>query len=389
MNLNDAIGATGGDQAEGERILRALSEKIAERGYTAEDVGRIARINYHETGMKLKQADGTEKVHVQDLHGFTLNTSWDEGPAWPVVQPASPVKVPVTKRRQSANGTRVTVVHPDQQIGFRRVDGEFIPTHDRDAIDVAMAVTKAIKPDRIVNLGDFLDLPEWSSKFVVTPDLAETTQPAVQEGHELLARQRALCDAVDVLEGNHDDRMALATVNNARAAFGLRRASTVGEVPDGWPVLSVPFLLRMDELGVVYHDGYPANRAKLTKGTDELTPLVAVHGEKLDVMKLAKESRQSYIQGHIHRISQHAETYEVDGRPVVVHAITPGCLCRVDGAVPSTKSSRTRRRHVTRWESWQQGLAVVTEFDDGGWSCEIVPIQRGRALYRGKAYDAV
>ena len=388
MNVDDVLGATGGDKTEGERILRALSDKIAERGYTAEDVGRIARINYHETAMKLKDADGTETPFVQDLHGFTLDTSWETGPEWPVVQPATPVRVPVTKRKASPNSVRVTAVHPDQQVGFRRVDGDVIPTHDRDAIDAAMALTKALKPDRIMNLGDYLDLPEWSSKFLITPDLAETTQPAIQEGYELLARQRAICDAVDVMEGNHDDRMALTLANNARAAFGLKRATDLDGVTDGWPVLSLPNLLRMDELGVTYHDGYPANRTKLATGTDELTPLFAIHGEKLDMMKLAKESRQSYMQGHIHRRSEHWETYEVDGRPTLVGAITPGCLCRVDGAVPSTKSSRTRPNHVTRWESWQQGMAIVTEYDDGSWTHEIIPIHRGRAWYRHKTYDA-
>ena len=378
--LDDRVGA---DAARGRDAVEKMAAEMIRRGIDVNELGRVSRLAMWQ-GLT-KNDDGNAEIH--DLFGFQLSPSWDEGPKWPVVQPATPARITATKRRPSPNDTRVTVIHPDQQIGFRRVDGDMVPTHDRDAIDAAMAVTKAIKPDRIMNLGDFVDLPEWSSKFLVTPDLAETTQPAVQEGYELLARQRSLCDEVDVMEGNHDDRMALALANNARAAFGLKRATDLDGVADDWPVLSLPNLLRMDELGVSYHDGYPANRAKLASGTDEVTPLFAIHGEKLDMMKLAKESRQSYVQGHIHRRSEHCETFEVDGKPITVVAFTPGCLCRVDGAVPSTKSSRTRPQHLTRWESWQQGMAVVTEYDDGMWTHEVIPIHRGRAWYRHKAYD--
>jgi len=292
---------------------------------------------------------------------------------------------PVKAKKRSANGSRVTAILPDPQIGFRRVDSELIPTHDRDAMNAGILVAKAAKADRIVNLGDTIDLPEWSSKFIVTPEFVETTQPALDEGHEFLARQKEICDEVDVLEGNHDDRLAIATTANARGALRLRQACTT---PDSWPVLSMQNLLRLDDLGVTYHDGYPANRTKLTSGTDELTPLVAVHGELLDVVKVAKVSRQSYVQGHIHRRSMHCETYEVDGRPLTVVAFSPGCLCRVDGAVPSTKSAKTRKRPLVRWENWQQGCAIVTEHDDGEWAAEIVPIHRGRAMWRGRTFEA-
>lgn len=368
------------DAAEGRRILERLATELQRRKITEEEIGRLSRISMWQ-GLT-KNDDGDAEIH--DLYGFQLAPSWEDGPEWPVVQQPAPVRVPpVRAKKRSANSQRVTVVLPDQQYGFRRVDDELIPTHDREAIDAALAVTRAAKPDRIVNLGDYVDLPEWSSKFLVTPDFVLTTQPAIDEGYRDLCRQRAICDTVDILEGNHDDRMAIAVARNALAAFGLRRAD---DPPEAWPVMSVPNLLRVDELGVTYHAGYPANRTKVTKGTDELTPLVAIHGERLDVMKLAKESRQSYIQGHIHRRSEHWETYEVDGRPILVGAISPGALCRIDGAVPSTKSSRTRKRSLTRWESWQQGMAIVTEYDDGSWCHEIVPIHRGQALWRGRVY---
>lgn len=369
------------DTAQGKTILAKLAAELERRGITAEEVGRLSRISMWQGLTK----DEEGEAHVHDLYGFQLAPSWDQGPQWPVIQPAAPVKLPArTGKAKSPNGTRTIVIMPDPQIGFRRIDGDMIPTHDRDAMGVALVVAKAAGADRIVNLGDHIDLPEWSSKFLITPEFVETTQPALDDGHRFLAEQKAICDVVDLLEGNHDDRLAISITANSRAALRLRPACTT---PDHWPVLSMQNLLRIDDLGVTYHDGYPANRTKLTRGTDELTPLFAIHGELLDVMKVAKVSRQSYVQGHIHRRSMHCETYEVDGRPIMVQAFSPGCLCRVDGAVPSTKASKTRQRPLVRWESWQQGVAVITEHDDGDWAAEIVPIHRGRALWRGKAYE--
>lgn len=383
MSFADALET---DRAAGEKVLQGLADAFDRAGYSVEDIGRISKAGGYQQSAKVRHADGTDEVVTTDLYKWEIAPAWENGPEWPVLQPAAPVRLPPIKSKpKSPNGTRTTVILPDPQIGFRRIGSELIPTHDEAAMSAALVVAKAAKPDRIVNLGDHLDLPEWSSKFLVTPEYVETTQPSIDEGHRFLARQVSICELVDLLEGNHDDRIAIATASNAMASLRLRPAATP---PDHWPVLSMPSLLRLDDLGVTYHDGYPANRTKLTAGTDELTPLFAIHGEALDVVKSAKMSRQSYVQGHIHRRSMHCETYEVDGRPIIVMVFSPGCLCRIDGAVPSTKSAKTRQRPLVRWESWQQGMAVVTEHDDGSWGAEIVPIHRGQALWRGKAYAA-
>jgi hypothetical protein len=380
VSLGERLEATV-DAASGRRILEKLAAELARRGITEEEIGRLARVSMWQGMIKNKE----DEAEIHDLYGFQLHPTWDEGPQWPVVQPAAPVRVAPTKRTTPKGDVRTTVILPDPQIGFRRIGTELIRTHDAQAMDVSLVVAVAARPDRIVNLGDFEDFAEWSSKFLVTPEFVETTQPALDEGHRFLARQKAICETVDLLEGNHDDRLAIAVASNAMAALRLRPAATP---PDHWPVLSIPNLLRLDDLGVTYHDGYPANRTKLTRGTDEQTPLVAIHGDVLDIVKLAKMSRQSYVQGHIHRRAMHCETFEVDGQPLVVQAFSPGCLCRIDGAVPSTKSAKSRQRPVERWENWQQGMAVVTEHEDGSWGAEIVPIHRGQALWRGKAYEA-
>jgi hypothetical protein len=383
MGLNDRL-RDFNDAAVGHQILLKLAAELERRGITAEEIGRLSRISMWQ-GLT-KNEEGEAEIH--DLYGFQLAPSWDDGPDWPVVQQAAPVKVSPVKTRGERRPGSVTVILPDPQIGFRRLhDGEMIATHDEAAIDVALQITKAIQPDKIVNLGDTLDFPEWSTKFLVKPEFVLTTQPTIDYAHKFLALQRSIAPNAEIvlLGGNHDVRMGNVIAKNAMAALRLRQAN----VPDSWPILSIPFLLRLDELTVTYVGAYPAGRFQITQGGGGVTPLWAVHGEKLDVAKVARSERQSFVQGHIHRIALHTEQYEINGEPETVVAFSPGCLCRVDGAVPSTKSGDDEfGRPVQRWENWSQGLAVVTEEEDGFWTSELIPIHRGRAHYRGKTYEA-
>jgi len=67
-------------------------------------------------------------------------------------------------------------------------------------------------------------------------------------------------------------------------------------------------------------------------------------------------------------------------------AATPGCLCKIDGTVPSTKSSTdVFGRAVPSVENWSQGVAVVSYQDgDGPFALELVAIFNGQVVFRGK-----
>jgi hypothetical protein len=383
VGLNDRVRDVS-DDVVGQQILHKLALELERRGITPEEIGRLSRISMWQ-GLT-KNEEGEAEIH--DLYGFQLAPSWDQGPDWPVVQPAAPVKVPAVKSRAEKRSGSVTVILPDPQIGYRRLyDGEMIACHDEAAIDVALQITKDVRPDKIVNLGDTLDFPEWSTKFLVKPEFVMTTQPTIDYAHRFLAYQRSVAPDAEIvlLGGNHDVRMGNVIAKNAMAALRLRQANT----PDSWPILSIPFLLRLDDLDVTYVGAYPAGRYQITQGGGGVTALWAVHGEKLDVAKVARAERQSFVQGHIHRIALHTEQYEINGQPETVVAFSPGCLCRVDGAVPSTKSGEDEYgRPVQRWENWSQGVAVVTEEEDGFWTTELIPIHKGRAHYRGRTYEA-
>lgn len=361
--------------------LAQLAGLLERSGIGLDELGRIERVNAWQGFYK--DADG--EAHTVDMVGVVAVPTWADGPQWPVVQQAAPTKVVYGKRPATAKGVRVTAILPDPQIGYlRHTDGTLEPIHDESAIAAALDVVRHVGATRIVNLGDTFDFAAWSSKFLVLPEFVQTTQPAIDRGHRFLAEQRAIVGAegeVVMLGGNHDDRLPIAIARNAAEAMRLRRAN----LPDSWPVMSLPHLLRLDELGVTYVGAYPAGKVKLADGHGRQTPLFALHGTTLDVRKDARERRQSVARGHAHHIAHHTETFEVDGEPLDVEAFSLGCLCRLDGAVPSTKGGYDDKGAPFRQhENWQHALGVLTEHDGGGWDLEVVRIRDGRAYLRGR-----
>lgn len=387
MNLDDAMEAASSRSKQANtRSLGKLAELLERSGIDLDDVAKVSKVRAWQGFYK----DEEGEAHTVDMHGIELVPTWASGPAWPVVAPARPLTAKPRPAPKKARSEETIIIAPDPQIGYRWYeDGSFDPFQDERAIDISLQVIRDARPTRIVNLGDTCDFPEWSSKFTVTPEFMFTTQKTIDRVHRYIVEQKTEAPEgcnIDLLEGNHDGRLPAAITKNAMAALRLRRANA----PEEWPVLSLQNLLRLEEIGnVTYHDGYPAGRVKLAHGGLDQTPLYAIHGERLTVSSVVKNERQSYVQGHIHRIQDFYETFEIDGERVVVNAWSPGCLSRVDGAVPSVKGKdNIRGVPLKRWENWQQGIGVVTVQSDGTWSKEIIEIRSGRAVWRGNEYTA-
>jgi hypothetical protein len=81
-------------------------------------------------------------------------------------------------------------------------------------------------------------------------------------------------------------------------------------------------------------------------------------------------------------------TREDHDGPRTILAASPGCLARIDGAVPSVKGGTDLDgRPIVRHEDWQQGIAVVDyQPGDGDFHLELVPIRDGEARWRGVDY---
>lgn len=292
--------------------------------------------------------------------------------------PIHPVRIDLPQKDPPLPGIRLgttVLVLPDTQHGFRRKHGELDPFHDVRALDIALQIAQFAQPDRVVLLGDHLDLPDWSDKFLITPDMRDLTQAAIDALATWLGHLRLTCPKahIDYLEGNHERRMSKAIALNLSAAYGIRKANQ----PDTLPVLSVPYLLGLQELGIHYHGDYPDGQVWLTD------TLVCEHG---DIAKNRSGSTsQAYLQrshstivGHIHR---HELLYYTEwGRKGadIRFAGSPGTLARVDGAVPA-QSDRN---------NWQQSVWLVHLHADKTPAVEAIEIRSGRCNFRGQWLEA-
>jgi predicted phosphodiesterase len=368
-------------QEPSRQSIGKLAQLLDRQDIDIDQIGDIKKISVYQS--LTKDADGEAQVH--DLVGIQISPSWETGPEWPVIQPGPTIKLPKSSTTKKKTALKTCVVLPDMQIGyFRNKDGELEATHDEDAIAIALEITKDINPDLVVMVGDNLDLPELG-KYRLSPAFHQTTQASIDRATEICAETRAAAPNAKIswLAGNHEERLTNFMLDNAMAAFGIKQ----GKHPESWPVLSVPNLCRLDDFGIEYLSGYPASMVWINEH------IKVIHGDIVrsggsTAMAYLKREKISVIYGHIHRREWAEMTREDYDGPKTVTAASPGCLARIDGAVPSTKGGTDLDgRPLKRHENWQQGLAVVQyEEGDGKFNMEMVTIREGWSLYRDKEY---
>ena len=310
---------------------------------------------------------------------------------WEPVHQAQPIVLGAPKAAKPQRGKHtVHVALPDPQIGYRSINGNLDPFHDEAAMSVALQITdwleKNDRVDTVINLGDFLDLPA-QGRFEQEAAFAGTTQAAFDRGHLFLQEQRRAAGPkakIVLVEGNHDRRMEKFIVANTLSAFGLRRANTTE-----LPTMSIPYLLRLNEIGVEYIDAYPAGAYWITEN------LRAIHGTKARsngstaAAYTNADPHISTIFGHSHRLEIQSRTVFNGAGAIRSVAVSPGCLCRVDGAVPSVGgSTHIDGSPAKHFENWQQGVAVVTVEPSGEFFTELVQIKDGAAWFRGQKFTA-
>jgi predicted phosphodiesterase len=362
--------------------LGKIAELLNRNNIDVDEVGSIKRVSLYQS--MIKNDVGQAEVH--DLMGIQFNPKWADGPEWPVVQPGPAIKLPARKATaKDTDGYKTAVILPDMQIGYYRGPNGLEPTHDEEALAIALAITRKLNPDRVVMVGDNLDFPEFG-KYRLSSAYALTTQASIDRATTLCAEVRAAAPnaEIDWISGNHEERLSNFLLDNAKASFGIRKGNT----PDSWPVLSVPYLCRFDDYGVNYVAGYPAGQVWINQR------LKVIHGNKVrsngsTAHAYLNDSKVSVIYGHIHRREWCEKTrQDWDGAKTVM-AASPGTLARCDGAVPSTKGGiDLDGRPLSIVEDWQQGLGVVTyEEGEGQFWYEQVPIHNTSAFFRGRVYQ--
>ena len=378
------------DVAENENLLEV--NWVGEHSRTVEDLIRVCKIDTAEwecvdqkpnswnSAMKIRKGE-TEHVVIVPL--YQIKAYFRKRHPTPIMPMIQPVEVVISKRdqvraakpkAQRADGVRRALIVPDPQIGFRRRlhTHELDPFHDRRALDLAVQIAKAERVDSVEFIGDWLDMPEFSTRWTPEPEFYWTTQPALIEAAWWLG-QFDFVPTKRLLEGNHERRIRDWINQYARAAYALRPVDEL-ELPAS---LSIERLIPMQALGVDYRVGYPGNGYWLNDN---------VRIEHGDVVRSAAgatagavitKSTYTTIFGHIHRrelVSRRIQTRDGDAFQT---AFCPGCTCRVDGSVPGS----------TPKDQWQQGLGLVEYTQD---TENIIPIsvQDGQAIYNGRVFRA-
>jgi hypothetical protein len=364
--------------------LGKLADLLDRSGIDLDDVARVTKVRAWQGFYK----DSDGQAQTVDMHGIELVPSWTDGPQWPVVAQGPAVRMPVRHvKPRPATGWQTAIVLPDMQVGYFRAAGdELEPIHDEAALSVALSIIKAENPALIVMVGDNADFAEFG-KYRLSVAYARTTQATIDRLTVLGAELRHAAPNARIvwLAGNHEERLPNYILDNASAAFGLRK----GAMPDSWPVMSMPYLCRFDDHGVEYVPGYPAGSVWINHR------LRVIHGDKVasggsTAHKYLAAEKTSVIYGHVHR-REWAERTRLDhDGPKTILAASPGCLARCDGAVPSTKGGYDLDgRPVRIAEDWQQGIAVVRfEPGDGRFVYEQVPIRDGWAMHQGREFAA-
>ena len=288
------------------------------------------------------------------------------------------------------SGWRLAVSIPDMQVGGHMdAKGVIEPTQDERAIDVAFQILNFLEQDHgvdlVVNQGDGLDFPAFSTHRSA-PGFTHTTQYSIDRYTTYMATQRALAPNAKILDlaSNHVARLTNVIVDKIPALTGIKRGNT------DEPILSLAYLCRFSDYGIDYIDGWPdatywaADNLRFIHGD-------ATSGVPGGTARKYLREGISTVYGHSH----HSELLYTDtdtnrGR-TSSFAGSAGCLCRIDGFLPSAKTGITSEGTLAaqKPEAWQQGIWAIWYKEDGSADpyVEPVKINDGKAIFRGQLFE--
>ncbi len=372
--------------------------KATENGNNLEVEIKISQIKTLDELVKICKID----LNIWKIDSHVVN-KWDstyQGKPLPLFQ----VKVSLTKRipdvesfpaikkveinstyskpknvARSSKGFKKALIFPDAQVGFRRdlKTGKLDPFHDRRCLDIGLQVAAEVRPDTIILLGDMLDLPEQSDKYLKSPEFYFTTQPSLIELAHWISQLRDICpDAEFVyLEGNHEFRMKRSLITNMIHSYNLKAYNSL----NSYPALSIENLLSLEDMNVKYLGDYPNGEYWINDNLKVIHGDTAKNGSGETVKSVINSARSSIIQGHIHRIESACKTVHAKDKIISYRVDSFGCFCRIDGVVPA---------HHER-SNWQQGFGIV-EYQEGNGLFQVQPysINDGVVLFNGELIKA-
>ena len=342
------------------------------------DIWRLEKHSINKSNIATKNEDDVSVTPIFEVKAF-LTKKVPDIQQFPVVQPleitsSNPGRFSGLNKPGKAKFKKALIL-PDTQTGYMRdlKTGELDPFHDRRCLDIALQVVSKTKPEVIVLLGDMIDLPDWSDKFIRSPEFYFTTQPALIELGWFISQLRILApdSKIVYIFGNHENRMHNAVINNLSQSYGLKPYGKV----DGPDALSLEYLLQLKESNVECISDYPNGEYWINQNLKVIHGNIAKSGSGETTRELLKNARASVIHGHIHRMEFAAKTVHIKDKIISYGCYSMGCFCRIDGIVPAAAAAN----------NWQQGFGIV-DFEDGNGHFQVQPysINDGKTLFDGE-----
>jgi predicted phosphodiesterase len=233
-----------------------------------------------------------------------------------------------------------------------------IPYHDPRAVYNLIDFIKRYKPDRVVSIGDEIDLPQvskWEKGRM--GEYAGTIGKDRDATVKILEKLRV----TDVIRSNHTDRLFNYIASYAPGLYGI-------------PELQLENFLRLPELGITYW----------RKPMPIAPNWVAVHGDHGRIsqvagqtaLKQALQHGKSLVCGHTHRLGISSVT-EASG----------GIVGRIVTGLEVGNLMDFKKAHYTHGSAnWQQGFGLL--YVDGRNVTPVaVPVAKdGSFIVEGKRY---
>lgn len=296
------------------------------------------------------------------------------------VNPVERAQLPQMRPRQRKIAHKTLLVFGDAQIGYRRIDDTLVPLHDEAAINSALKLANDLRPDVVVDLGDTTDFSELSRYPADSDHFQGTLQPSLQRTHDFFAQFSSVTPNAErvTVDSNHVKRLTDYVLKNALPLYNVKATG------EKYPAISYPGLLRLDDIGWDYIQGYGAAEYEYADDLAFIHGTFSVsNGSTANKLGKANPDR-NIVQGHVHRMET---AYHTDRKGRVFGAFAVGSLCRNDGIVPSYHNSIAYNQPVIRHENWQQGLMVINDYGEGHYQFDQVPIKNGVIHYNGKEYS--
>ena len=248
-----------------------------------------------------------------------------------------------------------------------------VPHHNKALHAAVCEWLREFKPHRGIILGDLLEL-DSVSRHRKTPEWATDRQTNIDEGYNILRSYLEASPGTKwtMLNGNHEERLRNSIIDNLTAVHGLTRACAEEEE---YPVLSEPFLLRLDELGIDWIDpdgSYQDGQYNITSELAAIHGWIATKGSGTSARATLEHLRYSVIMGHTHRQSIIYHTaHTINGELRTLLGCEAGTLARIQGGLGYAVKP-----------DWVNGFAVAECWPDGTFHVDLATATAGRLLWR-------